>query len=107
MEYPNFKCTLHMSLCSLKENCRIIGTKGTISLPVFFHMASKAILNNADGRRVFRGKTDYITEFDRVAEEIRQGKTESAYIPFAATRACMEIMDECRRQMGLQYPFER
>ena len=107
LEYPNFKCTLHMSLCSLKENCRIIGTKGTISLPVFFHMASKAILNNADGRRVFRGKTDYITEFDRVAEEIRQGKTESAYIPFAATRACMEIMDECRRQMGLQYPFER
>lgn len=106
LEYPKFKCTLRMSLCSLKENCLIRGTKGVISLPVFFHMASKAVLKNAGGRHVFTGKTDYLTEFDRVAEEIRQGKTESAYIPFAATRACMEIMDECRRQMGLRYPFE-
>ena len=106
LEYPNFKCTLHMSLCSLKENCRIRGTKGTVSLPVFFHMASKAILKNENGKHVFTGKTDYLTEFTKVAEEIRQGKTESAYIPFAATRACMEIMDECRRQMGLRYPFE-
>ena len=106
LEYPKFKCTLHMSLCSLKENCRIRGTKGTVSLPVFFHMASKAILKNENGKHVFTGKTDYLTEFTKVAEEIRQGKTESAYIPFAATRACMEIMDECRRQMGLRYPFE-
>ena len=106
LEYPNFKCTLHMSLCSLKENCRIRGTKGTVSLPIFFHMASKAILKNENGKHVFTGKTDYLTEFTKVAEEIRQGKTESAYIPFAATRACMEIMDECRRQMGLRYPFE-
>ena len=106
LEYPNFKCTLHMSLCSLKENCRIRGTKGTVSLPVFFHMASKAILKNENGKHVFTGKTDYLTEFTKVAEEIRQGKTESEYIPFAATRTCMEIMDECRRQMGLRYPFE-
>lgn len=106
LEYPNFKCTLHMSLMGLKENCRIRGTKGSISLPVFFHMASKAILKNADGKRVFQGKTDYLTEFNRVTEEIRQGKTESDYIPFSATHACMEIMDECRRQMGLRYPFE-
>lgn len=106
LEYPNFKCTLHMSLCSLKENCRIRGTKGTVSLPIFFHMASKAILKNENGKHVFTGKTDYLTEFTKVAEEIRQGKTESEYIPFAATRTCMEIMDECRRQMGLRYPFE-
>lgn len=106
LEYPKFKCTLHMSLCNLKENCLIRGTKGSISLPVFFHMASKAILKNESGKRVFTGKTDYLTEFTKVAEEIRQGKTESEYIPFAATRTCMEIMDECRRQMGLRYPFE-
>lgn len=106
LEYDNFKCTLNMSLCSLKENCIIKGSKGEISLPAFFHMASKAVIKNENGKQVFRGKTDYLTEFTRAAEEIRQGKTESSYIPFKATRDCMKIMDECRRQMNLVYPFE-
>lgn len=106
LDYGNFKCTLNMSLCKLKENCKITGTKGTINLPVFFHMASKAILQKGIRRKVFRGKTDYLTEFNCVAEEIRLGKKESSYIPFQATRECMKIMDECRRQMNLVYPFE-
>lgn len=106
LDYGNFKCTLNMSLCKLKENCKITGTKGSINLPVFFHMASKAILKKGLGRKVFRGKTDYLTEFNCVEEEIRQGKKESSYIPFEATRECMKIMDECRRQMNLVYPFE-
>lgn len=107
LEYDTFKCTLNMSLCTLKENCLIKGSAGEISLPVFFHMASKAILKNKNGKTVFNGKTDYLTEFTRAAEEIRAGKTESEYIPFSATRACMEMMDECRRQMHLVYPFEK
>ena len=70
-------------------------------------MASKAKLKNDKGRKVFRGKTDYITEFNCVANEIKEGKKESSYIPFEATRECMKIMDECRRQMKLVYPFEK
>lgn len=106
LDYGEFKCTLNMSLCRLKENCKIKGTEGTITLPSFFHMASKAVLKNKNGRQVFSGKTDYLTEFTRAAQEIMQGKKESEYIPFAATRDCMRIMDECRRQMNLVYPFE-
>ena len=106
LEYNGFKCTLNMSLCRLKENCFIKGSKGTISLPAFFHMASRAILKNENGKQVFNGKTDYLTEFTRVSQEINEGKTESQYIPFEATMACLRIMDECRRQMNLVYPFE-
>lgn len=107
LDYGKFRCTLHMSLCWLKENCIIKGSKGTVVLPSFFHMASKAVLKNKSGRQVFNGKTDYLTEFTRVAQEIKQGKKESDYIPFSATRDCMRIMDECRSQMGLVYPFEK
>lgn len=107
LQYDGFDCTLHMSLCTLKENCIIKGTKGTVSLPAFFHMASKAVLKYENGRQVFKGKTDYLTEFTRAAQEIRAGRKESVYIPFAATRNCMLILDECRRQLGLVYPFEK
>lgn len=107
LDYGKFKCTLNMSLCWLKENCIIKGSKGTISLPAFFHMASRAVLKNKNGKQVFNGKTDYFTEFTRVAEEIRMGNKESDYIPLSATKACMSIMDECRRQMRLAYPFEK
>ena len=106
LHYGNAKCTLKMSLAALKEQCTIVGTRGKIVLPLF-HVAGKATLTNDNGKRVFRGKTDYLTEFNRVADEIRQGKKESSYIPFSSTRACMEIMDECRRQMNLVYPFEK
>ncbi|MGN1419755.1 MAG: Gfo/Idh/MocA family protein [Acutalibacteraceae bacterium] len=106
LDYGNFRCVLKMSLYSLRESCVIRGTSGKISFPTFFHMASKVVLQNQDGKTVFNGKTDYLTEFTRAAKEIKQGKTQSDYIPFKATRDCMQIMDECRRQMKLVYPFE-
>lgn len=107
LNYDGFSCVLNMSLCYLKENAIIKGTKGSVSLPTFFHMADRAILKNENGKQVFKGKTDYLVEFTRVAQEIREGKKESNYIPFSSTVATMKIMDECRKQMNLVYPFER
>ena len=106
LSYDGFDCTLEMSLAKLKEGCKIIGSKGEINVPVF-HMAMLANMKAEGKKESFKGKTDYLTEFTRAAEEIRAGKTESDYIPFEATRSCMQIMDECRRQMGLVYPFEK
>lgn len=104
--YGKTKCRLVTSLSTLRETCAIKGEKGTINLPLF-HMASKAVLKAGQGSETFSGKTDYLTEFTRVAEEIRSGKKQSDYVPFSATKAVMEIMDECRAQMGLVYPFEK
>lgn len=104
--FGDFDCTLHMGLTGLRESCVIKGNRGEITLPGFFHMASKAVLKCDTGRQTFRGKTDYLTEFTRVAEEIRAGKTQSDFVPLQKTWECMRVMDVCRRQMGLYYPFE-
>lgn len=104
--YDGFSCVLRTSLTSLKERCVIKGSRGSIRLD-WFHMASKAVLKTDEGKEVFRGKTDYLTQFTRAAQEIRAGKTASAYIPPEATRDCLRILDVCRAQMGLVYPFER
>lgn len=104
--YGGFDCTLEMSLSKLKEGCRIVGTEGEISIPMF-HMARLATLRKNGNKESLKGKTDYLKEFTRVCEEIRAGKTESDYVPHTATLECMKIMDECRRQMHLVYPFEK
>ena len=107
LRYGDMECVLKVGLNGLKENCIIEGTKGKIELPVFFHMSPIANLKNENGKQTFNGSTSYLNEFNCVAREIRKGKKESDYIPFKATRDCMRIMDECRKQMNLVYPFEK
>ena len=48
----------------------------------------------------------YEKEFSNTAAEIREGLKESRIITPESTLACMRMMDECRRQMGLVYPCE-
>lgn len=104
--YKNFECELNVSFEKLKESFCLKASGGKIHIPVF-HCAQFAFLTGKAGFGVARGKTTYLNEFERCAYEIRQGKKESDYIPFKATLDCMKIMDECRRQMGLVYPFEK
>lgn len=107
LRYGALTCEIRSGLNNLRESCLIEGTKGSVNLPVLFHVASKATLKTETEKEVFRGKTDYLTQFDHVAADIRAGKKESALVPHEATLQCMKIMDECRRQMGLRYPFEK
>ena len=89
------------------ERFAIIGDRAKTSI-WFFHMAKKAKLARRQGSsEIFRGDGGYLNEFDCVAGEIREGLNESRLMPLQATQDVMEIMDECRRQMGLVYPFEK
>lgn len=89
------------------EQFRLVGSKGEVSIP-FFHSANEVTLQRKDGENEsFIGDGSFLNEFDRVAEEIRMGRTESAFVPMQATVDVMDIMDECRKQMGLIYPFEQ
>lgn len=104
--------THHISLAMDEEQnpvnqLRIEGTRADIQLNGF-HYADHADLLAGDGSliRRFEGKTTMLGEFDEVAREIRAGLVESGFVPHRATLDVMRIMDECRRQIGLVYPFE-
>ncbi len=105
--YGDTVCELYMSFEYLKESFILKGSNGKIRLPGVFHAAAIALFTGKKGMSLAFGKTTYLNEFERCAGEIRTGKKESEYVPFEATINCMKIMDECRRQMGLVYPFEK
>ncbi len=110
LTYPGGKIfRISVSLMDFKglEVMRLRGTKGETRL-WFYHHANRVRLRRFHGRNEsMKGYGGMLNEFDLVAEEIRQGKTESRYVPHQSTLDVMEMMDECRRQMGLVYPFEK
>ncbi|MCC5889554.1 MAG: Gfo/Idh/MocA family oxidoreductase [Alkalibacterium sp.] len=107
-DYDTFKVEMHVSMVEEGGHFYTIqGTKGTIHVPQF-HMAKEATLTTDD--KVETVRTDdllYGRQFSNVAEEIRSGRKEGAKISAQSTIEVMELLDECRRQMGLVYPQEK
>ena len=108
--YPGGRIfTVDSSIVNMKGLERMVlqGTEGSTSL-WFFHGAGKVKLKRKGGKSmVFKGDGSYLNEFDIVSSEIREGLTESRCVPHQATLDVMEMMDECRRQLHLVYPFEK
>ncbi len=110
LTYPGGRVyTISTSLLDYKglEKMTLIGTKAKTKLR-FYHMANSVKLCRKHGRNErLKAYGGWLNEFDIVAYEIRQGLKESKLVPHQATLDVMELMDECRRQMGLVYPFEK
>ena len=88
------------------ETLKLEGTEGSTKL-LLWHAAGKATLKKKRGKDlVVKGSGNYLNEFDVVANEIRLGYPESRFVPLQCTVDVMELLDECRKQMGLVYPFE-
>lgn len=88
------------------ETLELSGTEGRTKL-LLWHMASKATLKKKHGKdETVKGSGNYLNEFDIVANEIRLGYKESRFVPLQCTVDVMELLDACRAQMNLYYPFE-
>ena len=102
-------CHASVSMRELIPNERMIieGNKAAVNLKSF-HGANEVRLRRKGGEdEVFAGDGSILNEFNLVSREILAGKTQSDCVPPKATVDVLRIMDECRRQMGLVYPFER
>ena len=108
--YPGGRVfTVDSSIVNLKGLERMVlqGTESSTSL-WFFHGPRRVKLKRKGAKSlVFKGDGSYLNEFDIVSSEIREGLKESRCVPHQATLDVMEMMDECRRQMHLVYPFEK
>ncbi len=102
-----FTASISIGGLDIIEKLKITGSKAKITLP-FFHCANKVKLVRKNGKnKVYYGRGDYLNEFDTVACEIKSGITESRFVSRKDTLDIMEILDECRRQLNLVYPFEK
>lgn len=101
-------CTASASMCDTNglNQAYLDGGKGQIRYSDFHAANQVALMRKAGMEEVFQADGSYLNEFDVAAEEIRQGLTESPLVPPSATIDVMRILDECRQQMGLVYPFE-
>ena len=105
--YDGFDVNMDVSIVDTKGEALIIeGENGFLANPGY-HYGESGVAKTKDGIEIFKGQRSYAKEFDTVADEIRSGRTESAFIPAKATLDCMRILDECRAQMNLVYPFEK
>ena len=109
LEYPggrNYRIVASVCDRGVTTSLTLRGTHGSMILPEY-HYAGHAECTDADGRKLeISGDGSYLNEFTLAAEEIRAGQQESRYMPLEDTRNVMNIMDECRRKMGLKYDFE-
>ena len=93
-----------------EEKMTIIGEKGRIDLPTF-HSTNKVSYINDEGGEFFQGESGaeggniiwYLDEFDAVKEDVANHKIENDLVPHQASIDVMEIMEEIRHQINLNY----
>ena len=107
LDYDGFKVKMDVSIVGTKGEVMVIEGSNGILMNVDYHYGLPAAFKIGSDIEVIEGEKGYTKEFDAVASEIREGLSESRFIPMSSTLDCMRILDECRRQMNLVYPFEK
>ena len=92
----------------LDRSAVFAGSHGRLSIPAPFHEIPALHLKLLDGTQreidpEFKGR-GYVHEADEVVRCLREGLIESPLVPWADSLGIMRILDECRAQIGLEYP---
>lgn len=95
-------------LCELDSTAVIYGTKGKITVPLFWHAQEFTVHVGAESVHTacpfdFSG---YEYEVRDLLAAIAHGDNECAALPHAETLRVLRLMDALRADWGLRYPFE-
>jgi len=95
---------------AIDRDAKVIGTKGTLSLPSTFISATEVRLTTEkeDATSCFLCKEDeaFCYEIEHACECIASGVTDSPIMPLAETLTLARTMDTLRDQCGLRYPAD-
>ena len=105
--YDNFKVSHSFTVKSLiNETYQIRGDEGVIHVPLF-HFAKKASIKGKITETIKDDSLLYLKQFNNVAKEIEDGLLTSNLVTKENTINCMELMDTCRKQMNVIFPYEK
>ncbi len=110
--YENNGACLNMGFSSSAKNTAVIfGEKGKITFDDCFMNTRTVKLFDSDGKQIdsFNGEyggLGYEFEVREVESCLKNGDIQSSRNPLSDTLAVMNIMDTCRRQMGVKYDIE-
>ena len=108
-DYGDFKVNISASIIDTKgfEKMTIKGNEGTIKALLYHMMNGLTLSKGLFKKERFKGPgpkfNSYLDEFDTVAQEIREGLTESRMHNLTHTLDVMRILDQIREQIGLSY----
>jgi predicted dehydrogenase len=111
LDYLEYKVQIQVAIDRLLgEYMTIEGSQGFMKVPRF-HNANKTKIRvnrqiKIDKNSSHNNQELYTIQFDRVAEEIRKGKLTSDWVTPESVLSTMRILDECRKQMHVKFPFE-
>lgn len=110
MKYDGFEVKVMISVRSLRgvgERLKIVGEHGCIESGNYHSGAGAKVKAKSERINIKSDKNAMFAQFDRVAEEMRSGRKESAFVPAQATIEVMELLDEIRGKIGLKFAFEK
>ncbi len=108
-KYDGFDVKIKASVRGLRgvgERIEIVGDGWTLKGGKYHEGKSLVYRHDGITERTAGDNNAMLTQFDRVAAEIRDGRTESAYVPHGATADVMELLDNIREIIGLKFTFE-
>ena len=107
--YDDFEVRIKTSIRSLRgvgESMKIVCEKGRI-VSGNYHSGASFKVRGFKNVRFPADKNAMLTQFDRVAAEIREGLKESRFVPLSSSLDTARITDGIRDEIGLEFPFEK